>query len=151
MPKFPTSDAAKLRNFVRQFPEFEVNEERLFCPLCICTVNHSKKDNVISHRNTKKHQNGLTSRIAKQPTIETAVSKGSTKANFFDQVTSAFVSADIPLEKLNHPRLRALFESINHPLPSEYASRSRVESLSAANVRAINELLHGKDIFFDDQ
>ena len=144
MPKVSATDAIKLRRYVSEFPEFEVcGENELYCPLCICTVNYRKRDFVTAHRNTKKHATVIRNKESKQPTLQGSTSKG----NFFDKVTYAFLSADIPLEKLNNIQLRELFDLMKHPLPSESAARSRVQKLADLELCKIKTAIEGKDVF----
>ena len=51
--------------------------------------------------------------------------------------TALFMS-DVPLEKLNNQKLKDLFSSIDHELPSESTARRRVEKVSGAFAQTIN-------------
>lgn len=148
MPKCAASIQTKIKSYVNEYPkEFSVNSDFLFCSLCAVNVNASKRYFVDSHRASSKHQLKLKTKSASQPTIAEAIHSVSKKADFYDDVTKAFLSADIPLEKLNNPQLRSLFENMKTPLPSESAARSRVEKISDECIEHVKEKLKGVDVF----
>lgn len=147
MPKTAAKDTQKIRRYVSEFPELEYDGHRLYCPLCITIVNHEKRDFVLAHRKSKKHASALQTRRSRQPQLVSALAESTSKGDFFDQVTQAFLSADIPLEKLNNVQLRDLFISLKHPLPSESAARCRVDRLAEKELQHKKDIVDGKDIF----
>ena len=82
---------------MNEYPkEFSVNSDFLFCSLCAVNVNASKRYFVDYHRASSKHQLKLKTKSASQPAIAEAINSVSQKADFYDDVTKAFLSADIP-------------------------------------------------------
>lgn len=53
----------------------------------------------------------------------------SSNSDFVKKVTKAFLSADIPLYKLNNKHVKNLFSDIGHSLPAESTCRKTVLKL----------------------
>ena len=68
-----------------------------------------------------------------------------------EKVTKAFLSADIPLYKLNNKHIKDLFHDIGHSLPSETTCRKTALHLSADNLQLIKDTVHDKQIFLVDE
>lgn len=97
-----------------------------------------------SHRASQRHKTALLRKDEcrkKQTVIQVE------PPNFVEDVVSAFLAADIPLFKLNHPKLRSLFEANGKALPSESTARACVETLALREEARIRELLKEKKIF----
>ena len=97
-----------------------------------------------SHRASKRHKTALLRKDEcrkKQTVIQVE------PPNFVEDVVSAFLAADIPLFKLNHPKLRSLFEANGKTLPSESTARACVETLALREEARIRELLKEKKLF----
>ena len=69
------------------------------------------------------------------------------QVNFQEQVVSSFLTADIPLHKLNHPSLKSLFATTGKVLSSETAARTCVAKLASQKEKQIQELLRDKKLF----
>ena len=95
-----------------------------------CAVSCKKHFLVDSHRNTSKYQNALGSRSENliPQTLQTLLRSSDT--NFVEKVTKAFLSADIPLYKLNNTHVKNLFRDIGHRFPSEITCRRTAPQLS---------------------
>ena len=133
----------KARKFIEKYPaEFTLSNTReLFCKVCSCVVNCDKAHYVETHRTTIKHGNA-NSILAKQPKIAAdSERKGKT---FTERVTEAFLSADIPLKKISNPSIKALFSSMNHPLPSESSCRNAVERIHSKMIDEIKSFVFRK-------
>ena len=70
-----------------------------------------------------------------------------TPGYFASRVTKAFLSADIPLHKLNNPELKSLFQFMGKAAPSESSCRSKVSALHEEENQRLKSLLAGKDLF----
>ena len=102
---------------------------------------------VDSHRNTSKLQKALGSRSEKliPQILQTFLRNGDT--NFVEKVAKAFLSADIPLYKLNNTHIKNLFRDIGHRLPSETTCRGTALQLSKDELKQIRNAVHDKQIF----
>ena len=121
MPKVKTAYAYKIQFIVREFPDefMQSISNELYCNLCNCAVSWSKRSLADSHRNKSKHQKALGSRFEHliPQTSQTFVRSSDT--DFVKKVTKAFLSADIPLYKLNNTHIKNVYRDIGHRLPSE--------------------------------
>lgn len=151
MPKSKPSVEQKANIFVGKFPnEFILNSSKeLFCKFCITAVKCDKEQNVEQHRKSKKHSSFLEC-SPKQPKL--AAENESGEMLFSERVTNAFLAADIPLKKLQNPNLRQLFQSMNHPLPSESTCRNNVEKIHNKIINQVKNIIKNKKIFiiFDE-
>ena len=106
MPKEAKSFLFKVRDFVSRHPKEFMTSARgeLYCTLCATIVAHDRKSSVDKHRLSAKHQNALSSTVQQrqQPINSTNVGWG----GYVGKVTSAFLSADIPLYKLRNPEMQ---------------------------------------------
>ena len=72
----------------------------------------------------------------------------SSDTDFVEKVIKAFLSADIPLYKLNNTQIENLFRDIGHRLPSETTCRRTALQLSKDELKRIRNAVHDKQIFF---
>ena len=109
MPKVKTTYAYKIQSIVKQFPNkfVESINNQLYCNLCNYALSCNKCFLVGSHQNMLKHQKAL----------------GSRSENLLPQSLQTFLSADIPLYKLNNMHIKNLFRGISHRSPSETTCR----------------------------
>ena len=151
MPKITKSTAIKAQQFVNQYPtEFMLNSSKeLFCCICSTKVKCDKTHYVESHRNTQKHQLNEAS-FAKQPKL--ATDNEIDGKTFSQRLTSAFLSADIPLKKIANPAIRGFFMAIGHPLPSESTCRNNVEKIHLDILEKVKDIVYNEDVFimFDE-
>ena len=66
--------------------------------------------------------------------------------DFTTKVTSAFLSADIPLYKLNNKELQNPFKEMGHTLPSETSCRGKLE-LADLEFCKVSDLVQSREIF----
>ena len=94
-----------------------------YITICVTAVSCNKRFLVNCHQNTSKHQKVLGSRSKNRipQTLQTFLRSSDT--DFVEKVTKAFLSADIPLYKLNNTHIKNLFCDIGHRLPSEISCR----------------------------
>ena len=67
--------------------------------------------------------------------------------DYVGKVTSAFLSADIPLYKLRNPEMQSLFQFLGRKAPSESACKKRVDDMGKCEVDRVCEILLDKIIF----
>ena len=139
MPKVKTIYAYKIQSIVKEFPDdfMESIKNQLYCNLCNCAVSCTISFLVDSHRNTSKYQKMLGSGSENfiLQTSQTFLRSGYT--DFVQKVTKAFLSADIPLYKLNNTHIKNLFCDIDHILPSETICRQTAMQLSEDELKRI--------------
>ncbi|MEN2498700.1 MAG: hypothetical protein MHMPM18_002972 [Marteilia pararefringens] len=125
MPKLKASEEAKAQQVAQNIPdEFMVDYcENLYCKYCNVTVKCDKYYYVEEHRSTKKHSNSIEN-SPKQPKL-TNMNKNESYA-LTERVTKAFLSANIPLKKMQNKDLNDLFLSTGYPLPRETLCRNQV-------------------------
>jgi len=150
MPNVKATIAYKNQSILKEFPEefMKSPNNELYCNLCSCTVSCSKRFLVDSHRKTTKHQKALCRRSEQliSPTSQTFLKSSDT--DFVEKVTKAFLSADVPLYKLNNKHIKSFFCDIGHSLPSETTCRRTVLQLSADELQQIGNAVHDKQIFW---
>jgi len=129
MPKDKTSIKSKLNIIVRKYPkELEIVGIKLMCKLCVNEISFTHKHgnyNVDHHFKTKKHQEKKDKMDGTaQEFIEKSFQKSELnnfKNEYFADMTKAFIEANIPLEKLNHPSLGQFLQKYtnrDNPKPS---------------------------------
>ena len=125
MPKVKTTYAYKIQSIGAEFPYkfMESINNQLHCNLRNCVVSCNKCVLVDSHRNTTKHSKALGSRSENLIPQTSQIFSRSSDTNFVKKVIKAFLSADIPLYKLNNMHIKNLFRDIGHRLPSETTCR----------------------------
>ena len=149
MPKVKTTYAYKIQSIVKKFPdEFTQSiSNELYCNLCNCAVSCYKRFLVDSHRNSSKHQKALGSRFEDLIPQTSQTFLRSSDIDFVEKVTKAFLSADIPLYKLNNTHIKNFFRDIGHRLPSETTCRRTRLQLSEDKLKRIQNAVHDKQIF----
>ena len=120
---------------------------QLYCNLCNCAVSCNKRFLVDSHRNTSKHQKALGSRFENLIPQTSQKFSRSSYTNFIEKVTKAFLSADIPLYKLNNKHIKNLFRDIDYRLPSKTTCRRTALQLSENELKRLRNAVHDKQIF----
>ena len=142
MPKVKTTYAYKTQSIVREFPEefMESISNQLYCNLCNCAVSCNKRVLVDSRRNASKHQKAFGSRSENLIPQTSQTFLKSSDTDFVEKVTKAFLSADIPLYKLNKMHIKNLFRNIGLRLPSETACRPTALQLSKDELQRIRNL-----------
>ena len=126
MPKGKTSSLlSKINSIIARFPkEFEKTPApQLYCNICSCVVQCDKQFLVDRHRQTAKHQKGLSSPSTTSPSPQSFLQISS--KNFTERVTRAFLSADIPLKKLQNKELKELFKDLGKTFRVIMSKKSR--------------------------
>jgi hypothetical protein len=99
---------------------FVVEGGLLMCKICNITVDHIRRQTITDHLHSKRHSQQTAKRKAdtdagitpkRQTTLagcsERQTTAGSAKEKLIVDLVQAFMSANIPLEKLDNPQLRA--------------------------------------------
>ena len=135
MPKVKTTYAYETQSIVKEFPDefMESINNQFYCNLCNRAVSCNKRFLVDSHRNTSKHQKALGSRSENLIFHTSQTFLRSSDTEFVEKVTKAYLSADIPLYKLNNTHIKNLFRDIGHRLPPETTRRQT--ALQLANTK----------------
>ena len=149
MPKVKTTYAYKIQSIDKEFPDKfkESINNQLYYNLCNCSVSCNNRFLVGSHRNTSKHQRELGSRSENFIPKTSQTFLRSSDTDFVEKDTKAFLSADIPLCKLNNTHIKNLFRDIGHRLPFEITSRRTALQLSEDELRRIRNADHDKQSF----
>ena len=118
-----------------------------FCDLCNCGVSCNKRFLVDSHRNTSKHQKALDIRSENLLPQNLQMFLRSSDTDFVEKVTKVFLSADVPLYKLNNTHIKNIFRYIGHRLPSQTTCRRTALQLSEDELKQVQNAVHDKQIF----
>ena len=147
MPKFKTLLLSKVNSTITRFPaEFgKTPASELFCNICNCVVKCDKQFLVNRHRQTAKHQKQLPSSSTTSPQSQSFIQLIS--KDFTESVTRAFLSADIPLKKLQNKELKQLFKDLGKNLPYESSCRKKVVEMGDMEINKVKNLIHGQKIF----
>ena len=122
-------------------------DNELYCSLCNCAVSCNKRFLVNSHRNTSKHQKALGSRFEDLIPQTSQAFLRSSDIDFVEKVTKVFLSADIPLYKLNNSHIKNLFRDVGLRLPSETSCGRTALQLNEDELKRIRNAVHDKQIF----
>ena len=86
--------------------------------MCNYVVSCNKRFLVDSYGKTSEHQKTFSrSKLQMLQTLQTFLR--SSNSDFAEKVTKAFLSADIPLYKLNNKHVKNLFSDVNNSLPAD--------------------------------
>ena len=118
---------------------------QLFCNICNCVVKCDKQFLVDNHRRTAKHQKQLPLSSTSPPQSQSFIQLG--PKDFTESVTRAFLSADIPLKKLQNKELKQLFKDIGKTLPSQSACRRKAAEIGEREIDRVKNLIHEQKIF----
>ena len=107
MPKTALSQSEKAIKSSKKYPnEFCLGHNSVLkCKPCNSEVSWQKEFNVEAHRKTSKHRTGPNG-LQKQLKLKSEGAKGA--KSIPRMVTEAILAADIPLKKLQNPKLKAL-------------------------------------------
>ena len=148
MPIVKTTYAYETQSIVKEFPDefMESINNQFYCNLCNCAVSCNKRFLVDSHQNMSKHQKAIDSRSENLIPQTSQTFFRSNDTGFVEKITKAFLSADIPLYKLNSTHTKNFFRDIGHRLPSETTCRRTALQLSEVELKRIRNAVHDKRI-----
>ena len=120
MPRVKAFNTSKNKSMLYDFPEeFTQNpNDELYCNLYNCVLSCDKPFFVDGYWKTLGK-----SKLQMPQTSQTFLR--SSYSNFVEKITKAFLSADIPLYKLNNKHVKNLFFDICHSLLTETTCRKR--------------------------
>ena len=147
MPRIKASNTSKIKSVLYDFPDklTQNPNNKLYCNLCKCVLSYDKRFLVDSHWKTSKHQKTLgRSKLQMPQTSQTFLTNSS--SDFVKKLTRVFLSADIPLYKLNNKHVKNLFSYICHSLLTETTCRKTVLKLSPDKLQRIRNV-DDKQIF----
>lgn len=138
--------------YITKYPkEFILGtNNNLLCNICSTSVSSERKSCVDSHRKTKKHVEGLEAQKSSPRTFQSYLRPPANEA--IAMVVKAFVSADIPLYKLNNTKIQELFKFAKLPNVSESSARRQIIGLAENHLAKLVEYFQTGDIFivFDE-
>lgn len=133
MPKVKTSKSNRLTKYVNEFGKeiLSTDGEILFCKICEIKVASEKKFTVVQHISRDKHVSGLRRRELKsdqQVSTMQCINENQLSPFSYD-LTNAFLSANIPLNKLENPILKGFLEKYtNKSIPDRSSIRKNYVS-----------------------
>jgi len=139
---------SKAELYMKEFPKYFIATPNndLFCLCCNSVINHERRSTVMKHIKSDKYQKLiLVNEKSRQTFIDRNVCKNQNWFNY--KIANAFLSADIPLYKVNNPVLKSLFEYLGKPLPFESALWSIVSTVAQDELNKVKEKIFQKDIF----
>ena len=111
-------------------------------------MSHDKKFSLGKHCQSTKHHKALLLSTSQQRQQPLGIPTASFDWNdYVGKVATAFLSADIPLYKLNNADLQALFKYVGQKAPSKSACRKRIDNMGKCEVNRICNILSDKVIF----
>lgn len=151
MPKIIKS-IARFRNFVKEFGEdiFSCDNAVLFCKVCGVKVSAEKKYNIQQHIARGKHIQQLNIRNQQEkPKSQVLVTGMSMKSSFNEELCNVFLSANIPLTKLNIPIVRNfLHKHTKQIIPDESTLRKNyIDQCYTNTIIKIRDYVRNKNIW----
>ena len=150
MPKVKATNAYKIQFILKKISEEFIKSpnNELYCNLFktgrFFFVKGFLGD---SYRKTSNHQKALCSRSKQLIPYTLQPFLKSSNTDFVKKVTKAFLSAAIPLYKLNKMHIKNLFCDIGHSLPSETICRRTVLQLNEDELQRIRNASYDKQSF----
>ena len=147
MPKSKTSTSCRLQQYVLEFKDtFTSDGKILYCQPCGKAIKVEQRSQVTQHLSGNKHKVAALRQAKKQPLISEPVPSASIQPCRFsvycEDLCRAFVSADIPISKVNEPQLKKFltkYSNIDTPdestLRRNYLPKCYEETL--AHIRSI--------------
>ena len=107
MPKSKPLFSSKLRKYVNEFGGdiFSTDGTILFCKVCEVRVSAEKKFTIQQHVASNKHIIGVQKKNDKETSCLQTLITTSSNSCFNSDLCKAFLSANIPLNKLSQPIL----------------------------------------------
>ena len=131
MPIIKVVDSSKALLIVRELTDkfIKTPNNELFCKICSAIANCEKR-----YQGSSKHKKLLTviAGDSKQHTLANAMPN--LNKEFKSELVEAFLAADIPLLKINNPKIRQLFTKLGQPVPSESSCRVHMSKLAEKEV-----------------
>ncbi|KAL4132751.1 hypothetical protein QTP88_009852 [Uroleucon formosanum] len=150
MPKI-INCSARLRNFVKEFGEdiFSCDNAVLFCKVCGVKVSAEKKYNIQQHITRGKHIQQLNIRKQEKPKSQLLVTGMSMKSSFNEELCNVFLSANIPLTKLNIPIFRDfLHKHTKQIIPDESTLRKNyIDQCYINTINKIRDYVRNKNVW----
>jgi len=144
--------SARLRNFVKEFGEdiFSCDNAVLFCKVCGVKVTAEKKYNIQRHIARGKHIQQLNIRNQQEkPKSQLLVTGMPMKSSFNEELCIVFLSANIPLTKLNIPIFRDfLHKHTKQIIPDESTLRKNyIDQCYTNTIIKIRDYVKNKNVW----
>jgi len=160
MPKTKASIRSKLLKAVHKYKStLKVDQFNvLMCTVCDESINYDEnhiEDRVVKHNKKQRHQKrleGQNESQGRQQFIATAMENAITserKNEYFAELTKAFLSADIPLHKLENSDLKVFLEKYTKKdQPRSQTLRNYyVKDVYDSNIEKIHHVLDDHDFY----
>jgi Protein of unknown function (DUF 659) len=121
----------------------------LFCQPCSQEVGASKRFQVTRHLETAKHKAAVQRQLKGKQLLVSSRIGNSKLSQFSMDLCSAFVAADIPLTKLEHPKLRSFLETYcKEPIPQQTTLRKAyIDRIYEETMERIRKTVENKKIW----
>lgn len=124
----------------------------LCCLLCNKIINASKDFNVHVHLTGQLHLKkysfrGTGNTVPRETNNQQFIDNNFATKKLGHMILDTFVSADIPLHKLRHPKFYNLFKFLGYSLPSESTIRACIEEAYNTETSTIKNLIRDKYVF----
>lgn len=158
MPKVAVSATDRLKEYKNE--GFIISCGILMCKYCDCRLDYRRKDALDKHCKSEKHSkrrenSRLEVSVPRVATLKETLSNASRvkdmKEEFILDTTTAFVKANIPVEKLDNPAIRTWFNKYvrgSGDLPSANQIRQKyIPMIGERRREEIREDIKNKDVF----
>ncbi len=108
------NDYKSLTNFIKNNNCFQISGNRLFCNICNEPKEYNPRQGVRAlkrHLTTKKHLEGVERKFSQ--TRLDVLKSGNENEDFHKNLVNAFITANIPLNKLSNFTLKSFLEKIS--------------------------------------
>jgi len=146
-----------IKKVIKNEKHFYISGDKLICGVCSVTINYDRKhgkQRLKEHKESNKHRKGAVNDNSIQTSIENSFKNAAAndkKSNeFCSFLAKAFVSANIPYEKLNNPTLKNfLFKFTKENIPSPNTLRyNYVEDIYNEKITKIREIIGQNTVYF---
>lgn len=151
MPRNRNSLKIKLKKYINIYGKdvLQTDGDSLICRVCSIKLNSDRKSQIDQHLLTKTHQLNVNSNSARQNQLPNML-EDNIDNDYARNLTEAFVAADIPLYKLNNPKLVTFLEKYTkRKTPSERTCRRHIESLYQSTLEQIRKEIGNSPIYVE--
>lgn len=151
MPKEKKTQSNKLKEYVREFPDFKTDGKVLFCKVCNKSVSGEKLFVVKQHLGSAKHKELKERSVTKISQQFLGESSAASKDDQFgEDLCEAFIAADIPLYKIQNTKIRHFFEKYtDYKIPSEGTLRTKhTKRLFRSTIEKIKNSIKNRFLWF---
>ena len=149
MSKIKKTKFQKSDHFVRSYPDEFIHGPNgvVYCMLCSCNLDPSRKSVIESHRISNKHSTSLCYFKKDKIVHKKQEFFSDTNTIISNMLIEAFVCADIPLEKLRNEKIKDLFSHLKVNIPSVSTARRTVKFLAEKHFQNLKEYFFDKLVY----